>query len=517
MGVLLLSLLSFLVAVAGGGGSAAVATSVGDSTVSYYSSASDVIAYWQTVLPKPIPPAIMEHFSYAGNNKINLGLGHQTSRVEGDDQKVTLQWGLQTNGDDGGDEKTTLGWGQLRSGDEGGGKKITLGWGQRTSGDVRDGEKASLGWSQQTSGDGGDKKVTLEWGQRTSKDLRDDEKATLGWSQQTSTDEREDKKITLGWGQHKNRDEGDDGRVTHQWGRRHINGDYKKVTIQCDPDDRKFPSRSQSSCVRDGQSREMHRTGHNHGPFNFANILFSEAELTPGTMVTPYIEPSVLPTPFLRRDVADSIPMSTNNFTDVLSKFAPASFAMAGRIWSTLHTCEHPHPLEGERQACATSIESMAELAMSVVGTREVLAFSSSADVPAEGLAPPPSRKYTVAAVRAVTAPAGEPATTMTCHGLSFPYAVFYCHAVNPTRVYEVTLRRSTEAEEDGATAVTPQEMRVLAVCHLDTSRFDPKNPYFVARGLKPGDAAVCHFLSRDSVVWAAAASAPGQGQVAAQ
>lgn len=180
------------------------------------------------------------------------------------------------------------------------------------------------------------------------------------------------------------------------------------------------------------------------------------------------------------------------------------SDAMSGKIWSTLRICEHPHPLEGEQQACATSIESMVELAASVLGTSDLQAFSSSPDVPVEGFAPSPASKYKVAAVRAVTSP-GEKATTMTCHGMTFPYAVFYCHAVNPTRVYEVTLQM------DGAAETI---MQVIAVCHLDTSQFDPANPFFVARGLKPGDAAVCHFLSRDSVLWAPAAST--QGLVAA-
>ncbi|KAL6909879.1 hypothetical protein ACP4OV_001538 [Aristida adscensionis] len=50
--------------------------------------------------------------------------------------------------------------------------------------------------------------------------------------------------------------------------------------------------------------------------------------------------------------------------------------------------------------------------------------------------------------------------------------------------------------------------MRVHAVCHLDTSKFYPKNPFFVELGLKPEDASVCHFVSRDSVLWTRAAPA---------
>ncbi|EEC80400.1 hypothetical protein OsI_22538 [Oryza sativa Indica Group] len=86
---------------------------------------------------------------------------------------------------------------------------------------------------------------------------------------------------------------------------------------------------------------------------------------------------------------------------------------------------------------------------------------------------------------------------------MRFPFAVFYCHAINPTRVYAVVL----ESEEDGSGSGTPEKMEALAVCHLDTSRFDPKTPLFVEHNLRPGDASVCHFVSRDSVIWAPVAA----------
>ena len=239
-----------------------------------------------------------------------------------------------------------------------------------------------------------------------------------------------------------------------------------------------------------------HGDSHSHGLFNFANLIFLEDVLIPGSTITPYIQPATSRAPLLHREVADSIPMSTKNFTDILKMFAPASLAMADDIWSTLDLCENPrYALKGEKRAWATSIESMVEFAISVLGTHDVQAFSS--DVPAEGVT---SRRYKVAAVRTLT----DSGDTMTCHGVTFPYAVFYCHAVNPTKVYMVTL----ESEDGGA-----HKMEALAVCHLDTSQFDPKK---MPQHVKPGDAAVCHFISRDSVLWAPAARTQGDGQVAA-
>jgi len=110
-------------------------------------------------------------------------------------------------------------------------------------------------------------------------------------------------------------------------------------------------------------------------------------------MMSPYIEPSAPPVPFLRRDVSDSLPLSTTNFSKIMPTFGPMASALSmtprGQ-WSTARTCKHPHGVEGEQHACAASIESMVELAASVlgVGTRErdLRAFSSSADVPTEGV-----------------------------------------------------------------------------------------------------------------------------------
>ncbi|KAL6909880.1 hypothetical protein ACP4OV_001539 [Aristida adscensionis] len=252
------------------------------------------------------------------------------------------------------------------------------------------------------------------------------------------------------------------------------------------------------------QDVHRHSAGHIHGGCNFTNVLFLENVLTPGTTVSPCTPPATTSAPFLRRQDADAIPVSMNSFTDIIAMFAPASLAMARAIRTTLHDCEYPNLVEGERQACVTSVESMVEFAASVIGggtTWGLRALSSSHDVPGEGVVAG-TRRYTVLATRRVmTTGSSSEEVSMTCHALAFPYALFYCHSLKPTRVYEVTLR-----DEDAAPGTAP--MRVHAVCHLDTSKFNPEMPFFVERGLKPGDAAVCHFISRDSILWTRVAAA---------
>uniref|UniRef100_A0ACD6ABQ2 Uncharacterized protein n=1 Tax=Avena sativa TaxID=4498 RepID=A0ACD6ABQ2_AVESA len=264
------------------------------------------------------------------------------------------------------------------------------------------------------------------------------------------------------------------------------------------------PGSKESAFNGQGEGRQDGVRHHMHDDFTMLlnNTVFVEESLTPGSTVIPYIRPSAIPggAPLLRRDVADSIPMSTENFTDIIGMYAPASDAMARDIWSTLDICEHLRPIKGEKKTCVTSVESMVEFAASVVAggnTRDLRAFSSP-DVPAEGVTS--GRTYKVAAARSVTK-AGD---TVTCHNMKFPVAAYMCHAVNPTRVYTVALESmddvaGTAGEEVG------QRMEALAVCHLDTSEFGAMT---MPEHIKPGDAPVCHFISRDSVLWARPAPA---------
>lgn len=209
----------------------------------------------------------------------------------------------------------------------------------------------------------------------------------------------------------------------------------------------------------------------------------------------------------LRRDVADSIPMSTKNFTDILAMFAPVSQSMARDMWSTLSSCEHPREVAGEQKACPTSMESMHEFAASALGTRDLRAPSTSLDVPAEGVSSP-SRRYKMVAVRAVHQ--GKEANTVTCHSMSFPFAVFYCHAINPTRVYDVTMKIEDDNNALPSPRSLPSTVRALAVCHLKTSRFDSTLAYWKKLGVKPGDASVCHFLTKGDILWAPNETVPG-------
>lgn len=262
---------------------------------------------------------------------------------------------------------------------------------------------------------------------------------------------------------------------------------------------------STSSKVTGGESHHHHHQVDAHTHRNRrqqqADVFFFHNMLRPGSMITPTIPPTTSLPMFLPRHVASSIPFSTSRLADIIAMFAPASLAMRREIRWTLDTCEHPRTLPGQAARCATSLESLADVPASLLGTQDIRAFSA-ANLPVEAPGTSALRsRYNVTALRKVS---GESEEIVTCHDLTYPYAVYYCHTANPTAAYMVTLQ--LEPSEEGGAASQPAEMEALAVCHLDTSQWSPKNPFFELHSVKPGDVAVCHFLTKLSIIWVRAA-----------
>ncbi|KAF0903218.1 hypothetical protein E2562_025786 [Oryza meyeriana var. granulata] len=164
--------------------------------------------------------------------------------------------------------------------------------------------------------------------------------------------------------------------------------------------------------------------------------------------------------------------------------FAPASLTMDDDIAMTLQLCEHPHMVHGEKSGCATSIESFLELVVSSLGTNDVRALSPRA--PMEGV---PSVRYTVASATPVT----NSQSALVCHDMTYPYKVFFCHTATPIRAYQLSLVSND---------VGQPSIDALAVCHLNTSHWEPNHPFFQIMHVKPGETTACHFLGRGSIIW---------------
>ncbi|CAA7397376.1 unnamed protein product [Spirodela intermedia] len=188
-------------------------------------------------------------------------------------------------------------------------------------------------------------------------------------------------------------------------------------------------------------------------------------------------------TAFVPREAADSIPFSSDKLPEILERFSvkPGSVE-ASAMNQTLKACEDP-AAAGERRYCATSLESMVDFATASLGTRDVQVASTEAGAGATA-----EQVYTVAA-DAERLAAGK---KVACHARPYAYAVFYCHVARSSRAYVVPLVGENGAKVGG-----------VAICHADTSGWNPRHVAFKLLKVKPGTVSICHFLPQDHVVWA--------------
>ncbi|CAL4982513.1 unnamed protein product [Urochloa decumbens] len=451
------SLLTFLLVAAFGNGVHPCLSTTTDGTRVPTSSASSVIAYWQTVLPRSTMPSAIRDLltspSEAKGEKLNPAIFYG-NEAEGDNLNPAIFYGKEVKEDD------------LNS---------AISYGEKANEDTLN---PAIFYEKEANG--GNMNPAIFYGKEAKGEKlnpaifygneakRDNLNPAILYGKEVKEDNLNP---AIFHGKEANEDNLNPAIL------------YQERVNQ--------PVHVTSHKMADGNHHHVHG---GHGHFNLRKIGFLEDVLKPGSKLAPYIHPASTPAPLLHRDAADSIPMTRKSFTAILRMFAPVSHSMAENIQSVLGLCEHPNPAKGEKKACAASVESMVELAASMLASRDLRSFSSSPSVPAEGRNG--SKAYKIVEVTPIT----DKGDTMTCHGAAFPYKVFVCHALVPTRVYSVGLESDNDGEEK-------ETMEALVVCHLNTSEFDPEK---MPPHVKPGDAPVCHFLNRDDILWAPAATTLG-------
>ncbi|CAH9090437.1 unnamed protein product [Cuscuta epithymum] len=189
---------------------------------------------------------------------------------------------------------------------------------------------------------------------------------------------------------------------------------------------------------------------------------------------------------FLPGTESEKIPFSSKNIPEILNRFSvnPDSDE-AQAMKQTIKECEDP-AIKGEEKQCATSLESMIEFSKSKLGSdKKILAVST------ETLAGDTSslQKYTISGVEKLNKEEG----VVVCHKQNYPYAVFYCHKSKTTDAFKVSLVGANRGQ-----------VKAAAVCHKDTSGWNPKHLAFQVLKVKPGTVPVCHFLPEDHIVWVA-------------
>ncbi|XP_010276358.1 PREDICTED: BURP domain protein RD22-like [Nelumbo nucifera] len=185
---------------------------------------------------------------------------------------------------------------------------------------------------------------------------------------------------------------------------------------------------------------------------------------------------------FLPRQVADSIPFSSNKLPEILRRFRVKQHSVAAEAMEeTIKVCEAPAQ-DGENKHCATSLESMIDFSTSKLGKR-IWAKSAEVDNGGKKIL---KQQYMIGSglQKMVDNP-------VVCHSLNYPYSVYYCHLIQRTRSYLVPLV--------GANGV---KAKAIAVCHTDTSKWNPQHLAFRLLKVKPGTVPICHLLREDTIAW---------------
>ncbi|TVT97150.1 hypothetical protein EJB05_57617, partial [Eragrostis curvula] len=197
-------------------------------------------------------------------------------------------------------------------------------------------------------------------------------------------------------------------------------------------------------------------------------IFFHQQQLRPGSTVTLSFPAEAAPA-ILQHDVAEKVP-----FTNAERRRRSAE---AKQVRHTLSRCQAP-PIAGEVKSCTASLEATVESAMRMLSAGGGDVWAAASELPRAGL---PQQTYAVVAATQVQ---GD--EYLSCHTLPFPYAVYQCHVAPMAYwAYKVSLA----GLRDGSAVA------LLAICHLDTSGWNPAHPAFEVLQTKPGGWPVCHFM----------------------
>lgn len=208
---------------------------------------------------------------------------------------------------------------------------------------------------------------------------------------------------------------------------------------------------------------------------------FFEKELLKGKIINFPSLKNKNEAPFWPRQVVESIPFSSDKIPQILTHFSIDSNSKdAKTIEETVKVCEEP-AMKGEKRKCATSLESMVDFGIFMLGTNHVKVIATEVQGENQMV-----QKYTIKEVELMA-----DGVNMICHKLNYAYAVHFCHGGGGTRTYMVSM-----------IGVDGTKVKAVSICHKDTSLWNPKGLPFVVLNVKPGAPSICHYLQDDQIVF---------------
>ncbi|XP_015163980.1 protein RAFTIN 1B-like isoform X2 [Solanum tuberosum] len=191
----------------------------------------------------------------------------------------------------------------------------------------------------------------------------------------------------------------------------------------------------------------------------------------------------------LGKTLTHSFPtMDLPSSLQMLPKKVPFSLKEAKSMEETLRLCEDS-PMKGETKYCATSIEAMRDFVQGILGENtQIEPLITMTTTSTDPLNHNRLQNYTI-----LNDPEDVGATKMVaCHTMR---SVYYCHhTISKSKVLKVELRNDANGSD---------KIEAIAVCHLDTSDWNPSHLSFRVLGILPGTSPICHFFpSSNDLVW---------------
>ncbi|BBG95483.1 BURP domain-containing protein [Prunus dulcis] len=203
-------------------------------------------------------------------------------------------------------------------------------------------------------------------------------------------------------------------------------------------------------------------------------IFFLEKDMRPGTTMSFQFPINSNTATFLPRERAQSIPFSSNKLPEIFNHFSVKPTSVEAKtIKQTIEECEAPG-IKGEEIYCATSLESMVDFSTSKLRTRNVQAIST--EVLEKGATMSMHKHTTMPGLKKLAE-------------LSLCCVLLPCNKTNSSLC-------SPLKGDDGV------KVKAVAICHLDTSEWNPKHLAFQIIKVKPGTIPICHFLPTNHIVW---------------
>ncbi|MBA0757635.1 hypothetical protein Gotri_020720 [Gossypium trilobum] len=245
----------------------------------------------------------------------------------------------------------------------------------------------------------------------------------------------------------------------------------------------------QQSSEMENHNMEHHHNHHNHvgsadiGLFTIDELRgFNVGKKLP--IFFPIKNHSLYP-PFLPKEVADTIPFSSSQLSNILQFFSVSPNSPKGKaVQDTLIKCEL-EAAQGETKICATSLESLLDFLSNAFGPEVDFKFISTRH---PKITTPIFQNYTVLeSPREIESP-----KKVACHPMPYLYAVHFCH-------FDATETKAFRLQLVGD--ISGDKVDALVVCHMDTSGWSTDHAAFRMLGIKQGNA-VCHVFSQGNLVW---------------